>query len=613
MAIVKYGRRFETNSLLNVELFAFREGLTPAQGGLGRAKHFENIVREKWPEFIWYKEAYEQAEALCNCSITGFTAGASFTKSDLLAKYGLVSWTSDPIDTLVIICSTTAIDAKMRIWGALVRDFRKARAQGKSVGKLIESQSIIKLSESEDGIAASDNSSICLVAAGNEFKDDALKRLQGRKNKKVILILDELQDCSPEIIKTALWNLNANDHFEVHAAGNANSRYDAHGEFMTPIEGWSSVNRTTHRWNIRVGGKLGVALHFDATTETSPNMQRFAQGVPQLPFLRKAEDIMAARTHLGEGNPAYLRQFVGFWPDSEGESNYIVTDAALTVHSAYDRAEWKTPPTNIAGIDPSYSNDGDRFVLFHLKYGMTVFNIWTIEFYEALIIKARPVKGQELHYANIEACKRICAEREISPRHVAMDASAGSPLISIAHKEWSPEILGVQFGGAPSGLPISQFDKRIASDLYANRTSELAYVLVEFLNAGQIRGIKPDHAKELTARQYEIAAGNKTKIESKKDMKKRVGYSPDLADAGNIGLNLLRERLGVKAGAHSEQAVQSRVDWKELQKRRDVVSQTNDLQRSSQPPRNAQQAAMDDAMKVRSLARLKGMLTLKNL
>lgn len=613
MAIVKYGRRFETNSLLNVELFAFREGLAPAQGGLGRAKHFENIVREIWPEFTWYSWAYEQAEALCEHKVSGFTSGASSSKSDLMAKYGIVSWMANPVETLVIICSTTAVDAKQRVWGHVVRDFRKARAAGKAVGKLIESQSIIKLSEAEDGIAASDNSSICLVAAGNDYKDDALKRLQGRKNKHVVLLIDEAQDVSATVVENALWNLSANDHFEVHVAGNASSRYDPHGVFMTPVEGWSSVNRKTHKWKIRVGGKEGVAYHFDATAEDSPNMQRFAQGLPQLPFLRKAEDSLSAKNHLGENNVTYLRQFCGWWPDSEGESNYIVTDAALTVHSAYDRAEWKTPPTNIAGIDPAYSNDGDRFVLFHLKYGMTVFNIWTIEFYEALIIKARPVKGQELHYANIEACKRICAEREISPRHVAMDASAGSPLISIAHKEWSPEILGVQFGGAPSDLPISQFDKRIASDLYANRTSELAYVLVEFLNAGQIRGIKPDHAKELTARQYEIAAGNKTKIESKKDMKKRVGYSPDLADAGNIGLNLLRERLGVKAGAHSEQAIQSRVDWKELQKRRDVVSQTNDHQRSSQPPRNAQQAAMDDAMKVRSLARLKGMLTLKNL
>ena len=324
--------------------------------------------------------------------------------------------------------------------------------------------------------------------------------------------------------------------------------------------------------------------------------------------------LFRSKITYGELSPVYLRQYVGFWADSEGESNYIVTDAALSSHDAYDSAEWKSPPINIAGIDPSYSETGDRFVLFHLKYGLTVFNVWTVEFYENILVKARPLPGQDLHHANIAECKRICAEREISPRHVAMDASAGSALLSIAHQHWSPEILGVQFGGAASDLPVSQFDKRIASDIYANRTSELAYVFVEFLNAGQVRGIKPDHAKELTARQYGIAAGNKIKIEPKPDMKKRVGYSPDIADAGNIGLNLVRERLGIKAGSHSEQAQQGRQDWAELKRRRDVVSLSSDAhQRSQEMNKTAHQAAMEDAMKARSLAKLRGMLTLKNL
>lgn len=614
MAITKYGRVFDTNSPLSVELLAFRDGFSIETGGLGRTEHFKNCVREIWPDFTWYEWANDQAEALCEYSVSGFTSGASSSKSDMMAKFALVSWYANPINTLVIVCSTSSIDAKARIWGHIVRDHRKARAAKKSVGTLIESTSIIRLSEKDDGIAASDNSSICLVAAGDQYRDDALRRLEGRKAKHVILMIDELMDCSSSIIDTALWNLSANEKFEVHAAGNAASRYDPHGTFMQPVEGWKSINRTTKKWKIKVGLREGVGLHFDGTSEDSPNMRRFAQGVPQLPFLRKAEDILAAKTHLGENNATYLRQFCGFWPDSEGETNYIVTDSALAAHGAYDRAEWKSPPTNIAGIDASFSDGGDRFVLFHIKYGLTVFNVWTIEFYEPIIIKARPVPGQDLHHANIAECKRICAEREISPRYVAMDASAGSPLLSIAHKEWSPEILGVQFGGAASDLPVSQFDKRIASDIYANRTSELAYVFVEFLNAGQVRGIKPDHAKELTARQYGIVAGGKIKIEPKGEMKKRLGCSPDLADAGAVGLNLIRERLGVKAGAHSEQAIQTRQDWAELKRKRDVVSLSQDSRNHSQEmTKNAHQSAMEDAMKARSLARLKGMLTLRNL
>jgi hypothetical protein len=613
MSITAYGRKFETTSMLNVELYCFRERLTPEQGALGRTQHFIRICKEIWPSFEWHEWAVEMAEGLCEYDISGFTSGASSGKSEIMAKFVLVSWFSDPMNSLCIVCSTTAVDARQKIWGHLVRNFREARAVGKSVGTLIESMNIIRLSEKSDGMAASDNASISLVAAGDDARDDALKRLQGRHQKNVMLALDELQDCSQEIITTALGNLSANEHFEVHAAGNASSRFDAHGIFLTPVEGWSATNRYTHKWKIKAAGKEGMGYHFDGTSPDSPNMKRAASGMPQIPYLRTAESSAAAKISYGELSPIYLRQYVGYWPEKDSETNYIVTDAALAAHQAYDRAEWKSPPINLAGIDPSYSDEGDRFALYHLKYGLTVFNVWTVEFYESVIVKARPVEGQDLHHANIAACKRICAEREISPRHVGMDASAGSPLLSIAHKEWSPEILGVQFGGAASDLAVSQFDKRIASDIYANRTSELAYVFVEFLNAGQVRGIKPDHAKELTARQYELVAGGKIKIESKKEMKKRLGFSPDLKDAGNIGLAVIRERLGVKAGSHSEQATQTRVDWRELQKKRDVVTLSANKQQPQQVHQNAQQAAMEDALKARSLARLRGMLTPRNL
>jgi hypothetical protein len=601
----KYGREFQTDSLLSVEYFAFREGLTPETGGLGRHKHFENIVSETWPDFIWYKEAHEQAEALCNNKFTGFTAGASFSKSDLLAKYALTSWFANPIDTLVIVCSTTSVDAKQRIWGELVRDFRKARSFGKAVGRIIESQSIIKLGPDDGNLASSDNASICLVAAGSDSKDDALKRLQGRKNKRVILILDELQDCSEEIIKTALWNLNANDHFEVHAAGNASSRYDAHGTFMAPVDGWNSINRTTHRWKIKVGGKEGVGMHFDATLDTSPNMLRFAQGVAQLPFLRKAEDIMAAKTGLGENNAVYMRQFVGFWPDSEGESNYIITDAALSAHDAYDKAEWRTTPTELAGIDPSYSNGGDRFIFHHCRWGMSTQGVWTFEFYESIQIKPIPIPGEERDYANIRVCKQIAEERGISPRMIGMDASAGSSLLSIAHQHWSVDILGVSFGGSPSDLPISLFDKRIASDVYANATSELAYVLVEFLNSGQVRGVKPDHANELTKRKYEIVAGGKILIEKKDKVKKRLGFSPDIADSGAVCLRVLRERLKIQAGSDAGSGQGAGGDWRALQRRRDVSTLSS---RGASTQASLPDQVMDSvAMRERALKRLQGL------
>lgn len=579
MPIIRYGRSFETNSLLDVELWAFRTGLSVEQGGLGRAVHFQRIVSEIWPEFTWYSWAYEQADALCNYKVSGFTSGASSSKSDLMAKFGLVSWFADPVNTLVIICSTSAQDAKMRIFGHVVRDFRKARAAGKAVGKVIESQSIIKLSESTDGVAASDNSSICLVAAGDQYKDDALKRLEGRKNKHVILLIDEGQDVSSTIVDTALWNLSANENFEVHMAGNAASRFDPHGVFMTPTDGWTQNNRTTHRWAIKVGGREGVGIHFDATAENSPNMERFAQGIPQLPFLRKAEDVLSAKTHLGEENATFLRQFAGYWPSNEGDTNYLITEQEITTHQASEPMYWQSAPSDYVGLDPSYSAGGDRFIFAHAQWGLSTHGIWTFYCKEAITVKVRQQPGETKDHAAVRMCKELATARNITPRNVGTDDSAATSFTSILHREWSPEILPVPFGGAPTDLPVSFYDKRISSDIYCDRSTELLAVFHEFIINGQVRGMSPQHVKEATSRQFKHV-GPKIKLESKKEMKLRLGYSPDEMDGFDIALAVIRERMKALAGAGGTKPVDTG-GWKQLQKRNDVVSRTMRSRRNS--------------------------------
>jgi hypothetical protein len=575
VAIVAYGRQFETDSMLDIELWCFKSRLTVEKGGLGRTGHFIRICKEIWPSFDWHEWALEMAQALCEYDISGFTSGASSGKSEILAKFVLVSWFCDPSHTLCIVCSTTVVDARQKIWAHVVRNFREARAAKKSVGCIVESMNIIRLSEKTDGMAASDNASISLVAAGDAFKDDALKRLQGRHQKNVLLALDELQDCSQEIITTALGNLSANEHFEVHAAGNASSRFDAHGIFLAPVEGWNSINRFTKKWKIRAAGKEGMAYHFDGTAPESPNVKRAAAGLPQIAYLRTAEASAIAKITYGETSAVYLRQYVGFWTESEGESNFLVTEQSLTSHEAFDRPEWQSAPMELAGIDPSYSSEGDEFIFHHLRWGKATNGLWQLTSHEEIPIRATAAPGETKDHANIRECKRIAKERSISPSNIGMDNTGGNPLLSIAHMHWSSEILGVPFGGSPTELPISMFDKRLGKDVYANAVSELWGVFVEFLNSGQIRGIKPKMAKELTARKYELVAGGKLKVEKKTEMKKRLGYSPDRADSFMVALRVLRERLKIQAGSDQQQSASTNYGWRELARKRDVVTKSD--------------------------------------
>lgn len=569
--------------MLDVELMCFREGWGPDTGALGRTAHFVRICKELWPSFIWHEDALEQAEALCEYDVSGFTSGASYGKSDLLAKFALVTWFANPTNVMVIVCSTSAVDAKQRVWGSLVKDWRLARDQKKSVGHLIESLSIIKLSEKTDGIAVSDNSSISLVAAGDEYREDALKRLQGRKNAHFLLVLDEAQNCSAEIINTAIWNLNANTKWEVHAAGNASSRFDPHGEFMKPVDGWHRVNRYTHKWKIKVGGKEGIGMHFDATSENSPNMKRFAQGLPELPFMRKAQDILAARQYLGESNPVYMRQFVGFWPTAENESDFLITEQDIVSHQA-DVLEhyWQSSPTDFAGIDPSYSRGGDRFIFAHLQWGMSTHGIWTLFCKEAITLQVIPRAGETKDDAAVRLCRELAEKRNILPRNIGTDDSAATSFTSILHKNWSPEILPVPFGGSPTDLPVSFHDKRIASDSFCDRSTELLAVWKEFVLHGQVRGMSTQHVKECTSRKFKLV-GNKIRLESKKEQKERLGYSPDEMDGFDIALAVARDRLKIQAGGAESGTVDAQVqqDWKAIKKKHDIVSRSNQARRNA--------------------------------
>jgi hypothetical protein len=69
------------------------------------------------------------------------------------------------------------------------------------------------------------------------------------------------------------------------------------------------------------------------------------------------------------------------------------------------------------------------------------------------------------------------------------------------------------------------------------------------MRSGQLKGIVPDLAKEMTGRKYNTTAGGKVTVEPKRDYKLRLGKSPDLADAFFLGLDLARQKLGIHAGS----------------------------------------------------------------
>jgi hypothetical protein len=416
-----------------------------------------------------------------------------------------------------------------------------------------------------------------LLAAGDEYKDDAQKRLQGKKNRRIVLIADELQDCSSSIINEALWGFKGAQELHVVGAGNPSSIFDPHGKFCEPIKGWMSVDEETPNWKIKVAGIEGLALRFDSEKD-NPNQQSFDKGKGlRYPFLPKPNDVAVAKKELGELNPQYWRKFRGFWPPADADDCTVVSDILLARHGALDKPIWDGTPKDIAGIDPSYTEGGDRFVFTHMKWGKLISGKWAIALEKQYVLNRRAGSQEDFQYEMIQQIHDLSIKLGIPNQWMGVDASAGGIFWSIGERELLRGWHAVSFAGAASDLPVSaQYALRneatgkpqVGKELFHNMSSELCFVSRYFLECEQLKGITPDLAWEMTQRKY-VRRTRKIIIESKTDMKKRIGKSPDLFDSFSVGLFVARKVFGAMAGSEAieEKKRRNNQSFKELKQR----------------------------------------------
>jgi hypothetical protein len=226
----------------------------------------------------------------------------------------------------------------------------------------------------------------------------------------------------------------------------------------------------------------------------------------------------------------------------------------------------------VAGFDPAFTNGGDRSVLYVGAFGRSSLDLPTVSFNKAYVIREDATKANEPRNFQIaRQVREICEKEGVRPEHLAVDATgAGDPFCDILSETWSSKVLRVKFGEKPTELPISVMSPVKANEKFANRVTELWYVGVEYLRGNQIRGITPELARELCARKYSTLSGGRLVVEPKRDMKSRMGKSPDLADAALLLLDLCRQRLGAVAGGR--RAGERGKDWLKMARKLDVSS-----------------------------------------
>lgn len=461
--------------------------------------------------------------------------------SDPAALWAIVNYLADPTHTKVIVMSTTLKGAKLRIWKTMTEYWSGLSQAGTPPGKALWSNNMIR-GPSYDFAGLSDAAGIQLLASEQSKEKESLEKIigikapktDGRRGRdgKLIVIIDEMTGCSESILHAAYANLDSNTNFQMIGLGNPNSLFDTFGLFCEPKDGWDSVKEDDTEWDT----KRGTCLRLDA--QYNP---RIIEGDEKLTWMPTQEKIKQAIDTYGAKSLFFNRMFRAVFT-KEGEGNTIYTASDFISSKAFDLVTWgHEAPINVAFLDPSFTEGGDRCILAFGKYGIDASGKPVLYFtdYENLQVDA---SSQEVphNYQIARQFRDKCIAHGVKPENAGFDCTGGGgPFGDIVTNEWSSAVKKIMFGGQASNRPVSHVNKTPSREFYANRVAEIWYGAKHYMASGYIKGFRHEVAKEICQREiHRNTNGESTRklqIESKVTYKSRVNSSPDLGDAA-LGL-----------------------------------------------------------------------------
>lgn len=558
---VNWTRQFKGQkiNLLLKRLYCARWGC----GNVPVWEHRKAVAQILWPKHKWHRWTDMRLKAFSESSWTTFLGPASSAKSTDAGMFAILYYLESPGETAIMMCSTSKEMLKMRAWNEVTKFFLSIpkeinltdengkiieKLQMGDIGRLVDTQTKIlwKPGDDKHGITG--------VAVAEGPVEQVVSNHLGVHTKRVLLVMDEMQAVRPAILKAAASNMSKNEEFKLLGIGNPDDINSLLSRESEPIAGWSSINPDVDSVWKTLGNdrhKGGLCVFTDgrkSPADDSPEERK------RLPFLINSDQI-ANHLYKLRGNtddPDYWAQDIGFPPPASATKSTVLSLSIIEKFDCRGRAVWTKDPTKAAALDPAFSfGGGDKKVLQFFKYGQTEVEIdgvkqlrWIVEFGRTACVPVKASnKDRPLEYQIVDFCKEECQKDGIMPENFALDSTAiGRGLKAIFEQEWGA-VVGVEFGGSPSERYVN-VGGRTASDQYDNRASELNISIREFAMGGQIRGLPGEAEAQFCIRRTE-QVNKKQSVESKKELKKRLGRSPDEADACCISIDLAKQRGAV--------------------------------------------------------------------
>lgn len=498
----------------------------------------------------WNPNAVRIIEAFFKHKMVSVMGCASSGKSRSLACIAVGMFLIDPINTKVLVTSTTVQTAKGKIWG----DISFAWDQVCQVyanwgfdppGQKMTGDPIIRYEAVVNGLTVTNHKAgIELVPTQQSSEKQSMTKVQGYKNMNVIFLGDEWDTLGHGLLNTVKGNLKSNSNSRCVAAFNPTGRTTPGGKISKPIGGWEVITIDDDEWLTEVGG---ICLRFDA--RKSPNVIAGREVWLGLPTIATIADY---KTSMGEDSLEWWSQVCAwFAPTGETQSIYSQAEVMIQYHADHAVNTWLEDPIWIAGLDPGYVHGGDHSYLVIGRVGRASINGRSMIVCERMhtinldkeITDLKSDKPEEV----VRLTKKYLHQYSIDVKNLAVDISGAAGFASLLSRDIGSGFIAATFNGKPTAMPISKSDKRKACDVYEDLVSELWYGGKPLIREGQLRGIDPDTVDEMCERSFSGGIGVKIRVEPKKIMKKRLHRSPDRSDAYFLMVFVAKMRHGLSS------------------------------------------------------------------
>ena len=549
-----YGWEFPRDfTQLDIELWFIKKGEKWLKlEGRSLFYHYRAAMSILWPTDDHHRWSDLILKTYCENEISVFLGCSDSSKTYTMSKIILVDYWAFPNETLWLVSTTEGRGSELRIWGCIKDLFNRAKLDGHDVaGKPIDYIKTITTDsiDEERELARSLRRGMVVIPCKVGGLASGLAPYIGIKAPRLRHAGDEVAVMSDSFLN-AYSNWFGKEDFKGMMAGNFMETDDPLGIASEPVDGWDTFLDTgcTQTWRGKFYGAAVVALD----GRDSPNFDHDNPEKPTYPYLIGHKKLNGVKSTKGTDSWEWYSQCVGK-PVSGMDIWRVLSRNFCKQHGALDDVIWKgTPLTSIYGLDPAYGG-GDLCVGRSIEFGEDLQGTIRIRVGEPEIIPVSPKSKLEPEEQIASYIKIRLGQLNIPPRNCFYDSFGRGTLgFSFAQLFGAECPVPVDAGGSPSARPV-RFDmfveekggnKRLmrCDEYYCKFITELWFSVREAIETGQLKNLDVETMAEGCSRKFSKSRNNLIEVETKADMKERVGKSPNHMDNLAICVEGARQR-----------------------------------------------------------------------